>query len=441
MLLVGLTGGIGSGKSTVAGMLAARGAVIVIGRRSRARPSRPARRGSRPSVGAFGDEVVAPDGELDRARSRRGSSPTRRRAALERSCTPRSRRRFARASPRRRHRSRGRRGLAAPDRDRCAPRSGRRRRVGVDAEPRSRASPPAAWTRPTPAPAWPRRCDSRTRRRSPTSSSTTRAPRPSSRRRSTACGPICRRARPGLMARRRGGAGIIRRVRFRAVFFDVGETLVHAHPSFAELFADVLARAGHPVAWRRSTTQLPIVCERFSEAARDDDCGRPRRIARARSGPPCTSGCSRASGCPDDGLTSTLHREFTDRELRPVRRRAPALGRARAAPGCPRHRVELRGVARGLLGGSAPRRLPRAGDQRDRGDGEAGPAHLPARARAGGGGGGGVRVRRRQPRVRRRPAGGPRHVPRAHRPPRAAPTMRGARIRHLRELPGVLEAA
>jgi putative hydrolase of the HAD superfamily len=33
----------------------------------------------------------------------------------------------------------------------------------------------------------------------------------------------------------------------RAVFFDAGETLVYPHPSFAELFAEVLGEQGHPI--------------------------------------------------------------------------------------------------------------------------------------------------------------------------------------------------
>lgn len=32
---------------------------------------------------------------------------------------------------------------------------------------------------------------------------------------------------------------------FEVVFFDAGETLIHPHPSFAELFADVVTREGH----------------------------------------------------------------------------------------------------------------------------------------------------------------------------------------------------
>ena len=66
MLLVGLTGGIGSGKSTVARFLGEHGAVIVdadvfareaVGVGSDAFEA---------IVGRFGDEVVGPDGELDR---------------------------------------------------------------------------------------------------------------------------------------------------------------------------------------------------------------------------------------------------------------------------------------------------------------------------------------------------------------------------------------
>jgi len=66
MLLVGLTGGIGSGKSTVAAMLVERGAVVVdaddLARRAVERGSA----GFDRVVEAFGDAVLAPDGDLDR---------------------------------------------------------------------------------------------------------------------------------------------------------------------------------------------------------------------------------------------------------------------------------------------------------------------------------------------------------------------------------------
>jgi dephospho-CoA kinase len=66
MLLVGLTGGIGSGKSTVARLLGDRGAVVfdadVLGRDAVA-PGTP---GQRAVVERFGAGVLAPGGELDR---------------------------------------------------------------------------------------------------------------------------------------------------------------------------------------------------------------------------------------------------------------------------------------------------------------------------------------------------------------------------------------
>ena len=68
MLLVGLTGGIGSGKSTVAPLLAAHGAVI-LDADAFARDAVRAGTGALAAVvQRFGDEVVGPEGELDRAR-------------------------------------------------------------------------------------------------------------------------------------------------------------------------------------------------------------------------------------------------------------------------------------------------------------------------------------------------------------------------------------
>ena len=68
MLLVGLTGGIGSGKSTVAALLARHG-VVILDADAFARDA--VRSGSEPFaavVRRFGEEIVGTDGELDRAR-------------------------------------------------------------------------------------------------------------------------------------------------------------------------------------------------------------------------------------------------------------------------------------------------------------------------------------------------------------------------------------
>jgi dephospho-CoA kinase len=67
MLRIGLTGGIGSGKSTVAALLAARGAVVVDADRIAREVVEPGTPGLAAVVGAFGPGVLAEDGSLDRA--------------------------------------------------------------------------------------------------------------------------------------------------------------------------------------------------------------------------------------------------------------------------------------------------------------------------------------------------------------------------------------
>ena len=68
MILVGLTGGIGSGKSTVSALLAERGAVIL----DADAIARELQRAGQPVLAAmierFGDEMLTEDGELDRPR-------------------------------------------------------------------------------------------------------------------------------------------------------------------------------------------------------------------------------------------------------------------------------------------------------------------------------------------------------------------------------------
>jgi dephospho-CoA kinase len=67
MLMVGLTGGIGAGKSTVANMLTSRGAVVIDAdaiAREVVEPGMPA---LAKLVDRFGPEILRPDGSLDRA--------------------------------------------------------------------------------------------------------------------------------------------------------------------------------------------------------------------------------------------------------------------------------------------------------------------------------------------------------------------------------------
>jgi dephospho-CoA kinase len=66
VLRIGLTGGIGSGKSTVSALLTARGAVLVDADRLAREVVEPGTPGLAAVVAAFGDGVVGPDGALNR---------------------------------------------------------------------------------------------------------------------------------------------------------------------------------------------------------------------------------------------------------------------------------------------------------------------------------------------------------------------------------------
>ena len=67
MLRIGLTGGIGSGKSTVSALLAARGAVVIDADRIAREVVEPGTPGLAAVVDAFGEQVLRDDGSLDRA--------------------------------------------------------------------------------------------------------------------------------------------------------------------------------------------------------------------------------------------------------------------------------------------------------------------------------------------------------------------------------------
>jgi dephospho-CoA kinase len=66
VLRIGLTGGIGSGKSTVSALLAARGAVVIDADRIAREVVEPGTPGLAAVVEAFGERVLRADGSLDR---------------------------------------------------------------------------------------------------------------------------------------------------------------------------------------------------------------------------------------------------------------------------------------------------------------------------------------------------------------------------------------
>ena len=86
---VGLTGGIGSGKSVVTRLLAERGAIVIDSDALAREAVAPGTSGHAAVVAEFGDSVLAPDGSLDRSRlaSIVFADPERR-AALERIIHP-----------------------------------------------------------------------------------------------------------------------------------------------------------------------------------------------------------------------------------------------------------------------------------------------------------------------------------------------------------------
>lgn len=102
-------------------------------------------------------------------------------------------------------------------------------------------------------------------------------------------------------------------MRFRAVFFDAGETLVHAHPSFPQLFADVLAREGFPVGVEAVHAQMGHVAERFSQAAREQELWTTSPSRSQAFWLSVYERFLRDLEVPsDDELHAALHRAFTD---------------------------------------------------------------------------------------------------------------------------------
>ena len=71
MIVVGLTGGIGTGKSTVASLLLELGAAVIDSDQVARAVVKPGSVGLRQIVDAFGPEALASDGDLDRAAMRR----------------------------------------------------------------------------------------------------------------------------------------------------------------------------------------------------------------------------------------------------------------------------------------------------------------------------------------------------------------------------------
>jgi REG-2-like HAD superfamily hydrolase len=102
-------------------------------------------------------------------------------------------------------------------------------------------------------------------------------------------------------------------VSYAAVFFDAGETLVHPHPSFPDLLAEVLRREGHAVTVEAVRERAHVVFERFKRAADEEELWTtsPER-SRAFWHGVYGSFLERLGIEADDGLVERIYAVFTD---------------------------------------------------------------------------------------------------------------------------------
>jgi putative hydrolase of the HAD superfamily len=102
-------------------------------------------------------------------------------------------------------------------------------------------------------------------------------------------------------------------MRWAAVFFDAGETLVHPHPSFPDLFSQILRREGHEVDPTVVGASVYAISDRFRQAAVDNELWTTSPEKSRRFWHEVYSIFLREVGLPANaGLADTLYREFTD---------------------------------------------------------------------------------------------------------------------------------
>jgi HAD superfamily hydrolase (TIGR01549 family) len=99
---------------------------------------------------------------------------------------------------------------------------------------------------------------------------------------------------------------------YRAVLFDAGETLVHPHPSFLELFGLILEREGYHVDPDVVLEKIHVVSEHFARAARDGVLWTTSTTASRAFWLAVYRDFLAQLGLPtDDGLGELLYGEFT----------------------------------------------------------------------------------------------------------------------------------
>ena len=123
-------------------------------------------------------------------------------------------------------------------------------------------------------------------------------------------------------------------MRYSAVFFDAGETLVHPHPTFPDLFSQILRREGHDVDAETIRARIQVVFDRFKQAADSDELWTTSPERSRRFWHDVYGIFLRDLGIDgDDGLIDTVYREFTDlanyalfEDVPPVLERLSAAG-------------------------------------------------------------------------------------------------------------------
>ena len=100
---------------------------------------------------------------------------------------------------------------------------------------------------------------------------------------------------------------------YAAVFFDAGETLVHPHPTFPDLFAEILRREGHDVSAETVRERGHVVFDRFREAAEANELWTTSPERSRRFWHDVYGIFLRELGIPDaNGLIDVVYGEFTD---------------------------------------------------------------------------------------------------------------------------------
>ncbi|HSJ50480.1 MAG TPA: HAD-IA family hydrolase [Actinomycetota bacterium] len=102
-------------------------------------------------------------------------------------------------------------------------------------------------------------------------------------------------------------------MRYTAVFFDAGETLVHPHPTFPDLFAEILRREGHDVAPQAIHDRIHVVSDRFRVAAETNELWTTSLERSRRFWHDVYTIFLRELGVSNGGgLINRIYREFTD---------------------------------------------------------------------------------------------------------------------------------